>query len=246
MRKIVTIGGGEIKDLETLKIDKEIIKLSGKKRPKVLFVPTARSDEEGYWEVFQKVYGKKLGCKIDVLYLIGGNLTKKQIRDKILFSDVIYVGGGNTLKMMKVWRRLEVDKILRIACNKGIVLSGLSAGSICWFKYGHSDSMKFYNPKKWDYIRVRGLGFINAIHCPHYNVGRRKKDFRRMMRKYPNTGIALDENCALEFLDNKYRVIISKHGAKAYKIYKKKRKIITEIIKQKQEFSPIVTLLKKQ
>lgn len=243
MKKIVAIGGGKLKNLETLRIDKKVIRLSDKRRPKALFIPTASNDSENYWEIFQKVYGKKLGCKADVLYLFKSNLSKEQIKDKILSSDLIYVGGGNTLKMVKLWRKLGIDKLLRTAYNKGIVLSGLSAGSICWFKYGYSDSLKFYNPKKWRYIRMKGLGFINATHSPHYTGEKRKKGFQKIMKKYGGIGIALDDNCAIEFIENKYKVITSKKHAKAYKIYKRKGKIITEIIKQRKEFASITTLL---
>jgi len=245
MKKIVAIGGGEIKDLETLKIDKEIIKLTGKKKPKALFIPTASSDAEDYWEIFQKVYGKRLGCKTNVLYLLKKNLTKKQIKDKILNSDLVYVGGGNTLKMMNLWRRLGVDKLLKTAYNKGIILSGISAGSICWFKYGHTDSMSFYNPKKWSYIRVKGLGFIDAIHCPHYSTEKREWHFRKMLRKFGGIGIAMDDNCAIEFIGDKYKVINSKKRSKVYKVFKRKGKIITEIIQIKKELTPISELLKK-
>ena len=84
-------------------------------------------------------------------------------------ADIIYVGGGNILKMMTLWRKLKVDELLNEARAKGIILCGISAGSICWFNYGNSDSRKFKNPNA-DYIKVTGLGFINAIHCPHYDT----------------------------------------------------------------------------
>ena len=100
--KIVAIGGGEIGrpgyPVETTKIDKEIIKLSGKKKPRVLFIPTASSDSEGYVEVLNKHFGKRLKCKTDVLYLIKEKLTKKQIKEKVFNTDIVYVGGGNTAK----------------------------------------------------------------------------------------------------------------------------------------------------
>lgn len=247
MGKIVAIGGGEIKELETLNIDREIVKLSGKKRPKALFIPTASSDAEGYWKTFEKVYGRKLGCRADVLYLVKSSPTKKQIRDKIFSSDLIYVGGGDTLKMMKLWRRLGVDKVLEAAYRKGIVLSGISAGAMCWFKYGHSDSMSFYNPEHWDYIKVKGLNFIDAIACPHYNrkTGGKKRSsyFIEMVKKYGGTGIAIDDNCAMEIINDKYRIITSRKGANAYKIYKRGEKVVTEIIKQKENFIPIAALL---
>jgi dipeptidase E len=135
----------------------------------LLFIPTASSDSERYWKHVKEYFGKFLKCKTDVLFLIKERPSKKQIRKKILSADIIYVGGGNTLLMMRVWRGLGVDKLLKLAYKNGTVLSGISAGSICWFDSGHSDSMSFYNPRKWKYINVRGIGLIHGIHCPHYN-----------------------------------------------------------------------------
>src|SRR3989344_8149361 len=99
--KIVAIGGGEIgrpgTNIETEEIDREIIRLSGKKHPKVLFLPTASGDNSGYCEVVQNYYGKKLGCKVGVLCLIKEKPLREEIRKNILGSDIVYVGGGNTL-----------------------------------------------------------------------------------------------------------------------------------------------------
>ncbi|MGH9703455.1 MAG: Type 1 glutamine amidotransferase-like domain-containing protein, partial [Candidatus Acidiferrales bacterium] len=166
---IVAIGGGNISTRGTAVIDREIIRFSGKKLPRLLFVPTASSDSEIYCEHIHEYFGKFLKCKTDVLRLIADHPSNGQIRKKILSADIIYVGGGNTLKMMRLWRRLGVDNFLRRAYRKGIVLSGISAGAICWFDSGHSDSMSFYNPRKWEYINVKGLGLVKGIHCPHYN-----------------------------------------------------------------------------
>ncbi|MFQ5621295.1 MAG: Type 1 glutamine amidotransferase-like domain-containing protein, partial [Candidatus Nanoarchaeia archaeon] len=110
MGKIVAIGGGEIKNFETLSIDRAITKLTGKKKPKALFIPTASGDAEGYWQTFQKVYGKRLGCRTDKLFLLREKPTNKEITKKIKWADLIYVGGGNTLRMLKIWRRKGVDK----------------------------------------------------------------------------------------------------------------------------------------
>ena len=246
VKKIVAIGGGEIRDSETLAIDKKIIQLTQKKCPKLLFIPTASSDSEDYYKGVDKYFGKKLGCKTDVLYLLKETPSPKEIKSKILGSDIIYVGGGDTLKMMKLWRRLGVEKMLKTAWQKGIVLCGLSAGSICWFESGHSDSMSFYNSKKWKYINVRGLGFIKGIHCPHYDSETlgvpRKNQFCKMIQKIGGMGIAIDNNCAIEFLDDKFRVITSKKSAKAFRVYKKDGKVISKEIEQKNNLMPIVTL----
>jgi dipeptidase E len=241
-KKIVAIGGGELKDLETLEIDKEIIRLTSKQHPRALFLPTANDDADWYCQIFQDVYGDKLGCAVDFLYLRKEKLTKEQIEEKMFSADLIYVGGGSTLKMMKLWRRLRVDDLLLKAYNQGIVLSGLSAGAICWFKYGHSDSFKMVDPSK-NFIRVKGLGWINATHCPHFHAEKREKDFEKMISLYGGIGIALDNNTALELIDDQYMILTSKKEGYAYKLYKKNGRVVTEPIEQKKDFAPILPLL---
>lgn len=246
VKKIVAIGGGEIRDSETLAIDKEIIRLTQKKYPRLLFIPTASSDSEDYYKDIDICYGKKLGCKTDVLYLLKKTLSSKEIENKILGADIVYVCGGNTLKMMKLWRRFGVDKLLEKAWENGVVLCGISAGSICWFESGHSDSMSFYNTKKWKYINVHGLGFIKGIHCPHYDSqtlgAPRKTHFCEMIQKIGGMGIVIDNNCAIEFLDDKYKVITSNKSAKAFRVFKENKKIISKRIEQKNELTPITIL----
>jgi dipeptidase E len=247
-RAIVAIGGGVMKTRGTAAIDREIMRLAHKKNPKLLFIPTASSDSEIYWKHVQEYFGRFLKCKIDVLFLIKERPSKQQIRDKILSADIIYVGGGNTLMMMRLWRRLGVDKLLRQAYENGIVLSGISAGSICWFDSGHSDSMSFYNPRKWKYINVKGLGLINGIHCPHYNGMTRgiprRKHFREMIRKTGGIGIAIENNCAIEFVDGRfYRVIRSKGKSRAYRVYKSGGDVVAEQIRPQKQLAPIETLM---
>lgn len=251
MKKIIAIGGGEIGrpgfPIETTAIDKEIIKLTDKKNPKLLFIPTASSDSTGYIQTVEKYFGKKLGCTINILYLINNKLSKKKIENKILKSDIIYVGGGNTLKMMKIWKKAGVDKILIKACKRGIVMSGLSAGSICWFNCGNSDSRKFNNPNtNFNYIKVSGLGLINALNCPHYHSEKdRKLSLKKMMKKTSDVAVALDNCCALEVIDDKYKIITSKKTANAYKIYWKANKYYEEIIKKEKKFKLLSLLLSK-
>lgn len=252
MKKIiVAIGGGEIGrsgyPLETLQIDKEIVKLSKKKRPKLLFLPTASRFSEAYTDLITKLYGRRLGCSVNALYLIRDKPNASEIRKKILGADIIYVGGGNTLRMMRVWRRMGVDHLLKKAYKKGIILCGLSAGSICWFESGHSDSMCFYSPKKWNYIRVKGLGIIPAIHCPHYDSAtlgkKRKKDFHKFMKKHGGIGIGVDNCCAIVFSDDSFRVISSKKGANAYEVECVRGKIVETRIPKINRPTPISAIL---
>jgi dipeptidase E len=244
---IVAIGGGNIRTRGTAAIDREIIRLSKKKNPKLLFIPTASSDSEMYWKHVQEYFGTFLKCKTDVLFLIKEQPSKENIRAKIRAADIIYVGGGNTLMMMRLWRRLGVDKLLIAAYENGTVLSGISAGAICWFESGHSDSMSFYNPQKWEYINVKGLGLIRGIHCPHYNSMTlgvpRRKHFKEMMRKTASFGIAIDNNCAIEFVAGKfYRVIRSKSYARAYGVYRQDREVISEQLPRSEKFAAIESL----
>lgn len=247
MRKIVAIGGGEIGrpgyPVETTKIDKEIIRLTGKTNPKVLFIPTASSDSDGYYEIVQKHFGKRLGCKIDVLWLIKEKPSHKEIEQKVMSSDIVYVGGGNTQKMLRIWKSYGLDKVLRKAWKKGIVLSGLSAGSICWFRAGISDSRRFTHPDA-DLIKLSGLNFIPAVHSPHYDVEKdRHRGLKKIMQKTSGVAIAIDNCCAVEFIDDSYRVIASKPNAKAYKIYWKAGKYHEKKIEKRKDFTPISDLL---
>lgn len=102
-------------------------------------------------------------------YLINKDITEYEIEQKILSANIIYVGGGDTVEMMEVWRNKKIDKYLKKAYEKNIVLSGLSAGSICWFLKGHGDSDSHNNPDGWwDHTQVTGVRLILASHCPHY------------------------------------------------------------------------------
>ena len=223
MGSIVAIGGGDVSTLVTQPIDSEIIGLSGTSSPKVLFIPTANSDSVEYWEGFDSAYRGSYGCETDVLYLLGKAPSPESIAQKIDWADIIYVGGGNTLKMMRRWRLLGVDDLLRSAHSRGAVLCGVSAGAICWFDRGHSDSMSFYSPDDWSYIAVTGMGLLSGLACPHYNGDTagvpRRQDFHDMLKRKGGNGLAIDNDCAVAFTSDGYRVIAASSGAGAYSLY---------------------------
>ena len=245
-RKIVAIGGGELRALETADIDKHIIELTGKTRPKALFIPTASGDALGYIETFEACYGKEYGCQIRNLNLIHNPPAFEAMSALVLDSDLIYVGGGNTYRMMQIWRRLELDTVLAEAASRGIVLSGLSAGAICWFKYGNSDSRPFSNKVGWDYIRVSGLGFINAVYCPHYHVEKREDAFLQMIAKRGGIGIACDNNAAIEIVGEHYRIITSDPDAKAYKLFKRNGRVVIVELLEDNAYTPLPDLLRRK
>ncbi len=248
MVKIVAIGGGENgrpgTEYETKKIDEEIVKLSGKKQPFVLFIPPPSQFQESYFQVMQKVF-VKLGCEITPLYLSNPPPEKRELEKAILGTDIIYVGGGNTLKMLKYWRKHGIDKLLQKAAKKDIVLSGLSAGAICWFTSGCSDSKKFTKPDA-GLMKIKGLDFIPALYCPHYDVeADRKPELKEVMKRTTEIGLAFDNCSAIEIINDEYRIITSDKKANAYRNYWKNGKYHEEIITKKKTFTPLSKLLKK-
>jgi dipeptidase E len=244
IQKIIAIGGGDIRKNETLLIDQEIVLISGKKNPKLLFIPTASLDDAGYIQIIHDHF-TKLGCTVETLCLVTQKPDLEEIKTKIVNADIIYVGGGNTLRMMNLWRKLGVDKLLQYAYTQGKVLCGVSAGSICWFNAGNSDSRKFKNPQA-DYIKVTGLGFIEALHCPHFDSeSARQQSLKKMLKNYAGVAIALEDCAALQIVDDTYRILTSKPAAKAYKIYWQFGVFYEQIIPLTNNFQGVDNLLKK-
>ena len=250
-RKIISIGGGRMmvtkgKDPQTLRIDEEIVRLSGKKNAKVLFIPTASLDDEKYCQSFSDHFGSRLGCSVDNLLLYREKPSQSQIREKILGADIIYVGGGNTLRMMNLWRQLSIDKLINRARLKGTVLSGLSAGCICWFRQGNSDSRKFANESDKTLIKVSGLDYVNALICPHYDVEKhRQPALKAMMRSSSGVAIALENCTAIEIVDNKYRIITSMMNKNAWRVFWHKGNYVKEKLPKNNNFLPLPDLLLK-
>ena len=226
MGKLICIGGGEIPRIkngielpyETKEIDEEIVKTSNKKNPKLLFIGTASSHSYDYYLVIKKIY-ENLGCTVSNLDLLADNINMTDVKNSILNTDIIYVGGGNTRFMLEKWRELGIDKLLIQAYNKGIVCSGFSAGSYCWFKY--------------NYDLIEGMGIINAINCVHYDQkdNEAKEKFYDVIKDKNMEGIALDNCVAIEFIDGKIKIIKSNPNRNAYKVIYENGKIIEKIIK---------------
>lgn len=153
-------------------------------------------------------YQGKLVCLVSTLLVHEKSIPIEIMEQKVNNADIIYVGGGDTLSMMRRWKQIQLDSILRQTHMDGKILSGVSAGGICWFDSGHSDSMSF-TQKDWEYIRVSGLGLIDAIHCPHYDSATEEKprrqyfhDFMKKLEQQGSIGIAIDEKVAVEWTDN--------------------------------------------
>jgi dipeptidase E len=136
------------------------------------------------------------------------NPSDRLIEDKVSNADIIYVGGGNTKKMLSMWRKYNLHAILKEAWEKGTILSGVSAGAVCWFSYAHSDSLK---EKTGEYCRVKGLGFIRGLACPHLiRESDRLPSFKKMHNKYGGMGFAIDDYAAIVFRGNEVYSVASR------------------------------------
>lgn len=233
MGKIVAIGGGENghhnTKYETGPFDKEIIRLTGKEKPNFLFIGLANTYADYYFEVMDGIYGGMYNCSTDCLRYEEIKVKAVASR-KIKNADIIYVGGGNTYKLMTLFRRYGIDKMLIKAYNEDKVLCGVSAGGICWCDYGNSDSRKFSSDSD-KLVRVSGLGIIHILFCPHLKTEpiRQASVKEIMKRTYKIPAVALD-NAALEIVDDKYRILTFENGAAAEKCYWKNGRYITQNI----------------
>jgi dipeptidase E len=164
---LVAIGGGEMKTGETLELDRIVVGLTGKPHPNALFIPTAANDSLEYCATFGSIYGGKLGCETEALLLYRDPSGPSRMLELLDWADLVYVGGGNTIKMLDRWRESGLNLALSAFAESGRVISGLSAGANCWFRHGNTDQP--YKEGRRDICtqRTDGLGFVDMSFCPH-------------------------------------------------------------------------------
>jgi peptidase E len=211
-RHIIPIGGGGFyRDPENLALEKYILQQTGAAQPKVAFLPTASAEPDNYLVSFYTAF-LKLGCKPSHLSFFKRT---PDLRAYLLDQDVVYVGGGNTKSMLAVWREWHVHEILREAWEAGIVLAGVSAGAICWFDQGLTDSWA-------DRLRpLDCLGFLAGSCCPHYDgEAERRPSLHRLLSDGEITaGIAIEDWTAVHFIGTAIqRVVSAKAGSRAYSL----------------------------
>jgi peptidase E len=207
-RHIIAIGGF-YRDAENLALEKYVIEQTGVAEPRVAFVPTASGEPDHYVASFYAAF-LKLGCRPSVLTFFKRT---PELRSFLLDQDIIYVGGGNTKTLLAVWREWGVAEILREAWERGILLTGVSAGAICWFEQGLTDSFS-------EELRpLDCLGFLPGSCCPHYDAeAQRRPAYHRLLASGEiAAGVAIEDWTAVHFKGTAmHRVVASKRGARAY------------------------------
>ena len=212
MKKIIAIGGGELRERTTLKIDEYIAKLAkeraGERRANALFIPTASHDFMPYYNTFHKVYTGLFDIKTDVALTVFKDVDLEKMKAKFEKADVIYVGGGDTVFMIEHWKKTGLLPLIEDAYKRGVILAGLSAGGICWFSDIYTDSLKTEDGMQ--YAMFEGLGWIKGIISPHYAT--RMLDFDKIVcYNYP-CAYGIEDDSALVFEDGELTESVSSGG----------------------------------
>ncbi|MBQ8407107.1 MAG: peptidase E [Clostridia bacterium] len=224
MGKIIAIGGGELKERTTLKIDEYIAALvkerAGEARANALFIPTASHDFMPSYNTFHKVYTGIFNIKTDVALTVFKEVDLEKMKSKFLKADVIYVGGGDTMFMMEEWKKSGLLELIKDAYERGVIIAGLSAGAICWFEDIFTDSAKEDGEEK--YKMRKGLGWVKGIISPHYNV--RTLDFDKIVCYNDDCAYGVEDNAALVIEDGEIKGSLTSGGT-AYFLQSKDGKL---------------------
>lgn len=205
-RQIIAIGGGGFSRAGGyFKVEDYVLRLTGKQRPRVCFLPTASGDDPGY---VLKFFAAFAGGRADAQYLPLFGTPRTDLQEFLLSQDVIYVGGGNTANMLAVWRVHEIDRYLREAYLQGTILAGWSAGMICWFEAGVTDSFGPLAPLH------DGLGLLRGSACPHFDgEAQRRPVYHRLIQEGFPAGFAADDNAALHFVNEELKACVAVNEA---------------------------------
>jgi len=214
MKQIIVIGGGGMsREPDNLALDRYIIEQTVKPRPAVCFLPTASGDSPSLIVEFYTIFSQ-LGCRASHLPLFGP--LPSDLESFILEQDVVYVGGGRTRNMLALWRDWGLEEILQKALEDGVILSGVSAGGICWFQ--QAVTMVSGNLSV-----LECLGFLDNSCCPHYDYqAERRSIYHKFIEQGDiSPGYAIEDGVALHFADGKLQQVVkSRPEAQAYYVEK--------------------------
>lgn len=213
-------GGGFSMEPENPLLDDYVLAQSPRARPNVCFIGTASGDAASYVEKFYTAFSRRRCTPTHVRLF---ETPPQDLARLIPAQDVFYVGGGSTRNLLVLWREWGIDRMLAREWRRGKVFAGLSAGSLCWFESGVSDS---FGPKL---APVLALGWLRGSHCPHYDgEPERRPAYQALIRsgKLP-AGYAADDGAALHFLGHRLvRIVSSRPTAAAYRVSKRGREAV--------------------
>ena len=222
MRQIIAIGGGGFgRVIKDLKIENYIKSQCKSDSPKICFIPTATGDDNQYIENFYKAFDS-IGCKTSHI-----DFFKRTINlvEHIKKQDIIFVGGGNTKSMLAVWKDWGLDALLEEAYKNGVIMCGVSAGAICWFNKGITDS--------WadDLAIMDCLGFVDGVCCPHYDEEPARRPYvkAKLDRADFDECIGVEGNAALHIINEEsYKSVNFGVNKNSYRVSLKDNHVIED------------------
>ncbi len=213
MKRIIAIGGGELRERTTLKIDEYIAALAkaraGEQRANALFIPTASHDYMPYYNTFHKVYTGTFNIKTDVALTVFKEIDMDKLRAKLEKADMVYVGGGDTVFMIEHWKKIGLLPLLKEAYDRGVIFAGLSAGAICWFEEMYTDSAAALGEGD-KYATFEGLNWVKGKISPHYAA--RMLDFDQIVCYNSSRAYAIEDDAALVIEDGEVVGSLSSGG----------------------------------
>jgi dipeptidase E len=206
-------------------LDDFILSLARARRPRVCFIPTASADSPFYIAKFYRAFAERSSATDLTLFdppsLPRQPASTADLAEFVARQDIFYVGGGNTAHLLALWRVHGLDKLLRKAWRSGAVLAGISAGMLCWFQDGLTDSYGALQQLN------DGLGFLKGSACPHYDgEPERPEAFRQMIVRGAPAGYAAEDGVALHFEGPSFReAVSSRPDGRAYRVARRDGKI---------------------
>ena len=210
MEQIIAIGGGGFSmEPANLALDRYVLEQTGKPRPAICFLPTAAGDSSDLTVKFFSAFSQ-IECRPSYLSLFGS--IPADLESFVLEHDVVYVSGGRTRNMLALWREWGLVKTLRKALEEGVILSGVSAGGVCWFQQAITKTSGSLGI-------LECLGFLGGSCCPHYDSQAERRSFYHQSIAQGDIlpGFGLDDGVALHFVDGELqRIVRSRPEAQAY------------------------------
>jgi dipeptidase E len=223
--QIVAMGGGGFSmEPGNALLDDYVLGLIDRERPRVCFLPSASGDADHYIVRFYRTFGER--CEVSHVSLFRRSGGPVDPRAHLLSQDLIYVGGGSLLSLLGVWRAHGLDDVLRECWEAGVVLCGVSAGSLCWFEEAVT---AFHGEPR----RVPGLGFLPWSNTVHHDDERsRDKAYRGFLLDGLPGGYAAEDGAALHFRGERLmRVVSSRPAARAYRMRCVRGRVVKKALK---------------
>ena len=205
-------GGGFSMEAGNPLLDRYVLELTGRKRPKVCFLPSASGDADHYIVRFYRAFCASR-CETSHVSLFRRDGGAADPAEHLMSRDIVYVGGGSVISLLGAWRAHGLDVTLQRAWERGVVLCGLSAGSLCWFAEAVT---AFHGPAE----AIEGIGLLPWSNCVHYDAEpERCRAYRDLLAAGMVEGYAVEDGAALHFEgDRLTRVVTSRRGARAYRM----------------------------